>query len=231
MGFGMLAFIGQCIESVEEEEVKEEGEWIPVRINCKKKTCQASTGPQQNGKKQLHDGHNSSSSDNENMGRDSHQHKKRQNTTGEKERSIPNPDTPDITSERLAILQHLPLLLAKSRPVIVAENFNFIFDADGQSRGGRQQTRFLMDTVKGAKLHDIFSTPAGGVQSTNIKLVFFSDYCLLLADCHLQDNQVASNGMWKLNVKLLTPEHIEELKRDYTGDKESSVFSSLKEED
>eukprot|EP00061_Rhincodon_typus_P012682 g38573.t1 len=52
------------------------------------------------------------------------------------------------------------------------------------------------------------------VRSTVIKLVLFSDHCLLLANCHLQRT---GKGMLKLNVKQLTSEHIEELKRDYTG--------------
>eukprot|EP00061_Rhincodon_typus_P009422 g32920.t1 len=57
---------------------------------------------------------------------------------------------------------------------------------------------------------------AFSVRSTDIKPVFFSDHCLLLASCHVQDDQQAGKGMWKLNVKLLTPENIEELKGDYT---------------
>eukprot|EP00061_Rhincodon_typus_P014418 g41421.t1 len=32
----------------------------------------------------------------------------------------------------------------------------------------------------------------------------------------LEDNQRAGKGMWKLNMKLLTPEHVKELKRDDT---------------
>eukprot|EP00061_Rhincodon_typus_P010130 g34181.t1 len=35
-------------------------------------------------------------------------------------------------------------------------------------------------------------------------------------DSHLQDNQCASKGMWKLNMKLLILENIHELKRDFT---------------
>ncbi|XP_060706684.1 H-2 class II histocompatibility antigen, A-U alpha chain-like [Hemiscyllium ocellatum] len=45
--------------------------------------------------------------------------------------------------------------------------------------------------------------------------MFFSDHCLRLADCHLQDEQQAGKGTWKLNNKLLTPGSIEKLKRDY----------------
>eukprot|EP00061_Rhincodon_typus_P014270 g41191.t1 len=94
--------------------------------------------------------------------------------------------TPLVKREQLAVLQHLPLLLAKSRPVILAGDFNCIFSAGG---------------------------------STNIRPLFFSDHCLLLTICHLQDDQWAGKGTWKLNVKLLAhcPEHIEELKIDYTG--------------
>eukprot|EP00061_Rhincodon_typus_P015410 g43063.t1 len=60
-------------------------------------------------------------------------------------------------------------------------------------------------------------TLAFSVRSTIVKLVFFSDHCLLLADCHLQNDQRAGKGTWKLDVKLLTPENIDELKRYYTG--------------
>ncbi|XP_078415368.1 uncharacterized protein LOC144691177 [Cetorhinus maximus] len=102
-----------------------------------------------------------------------------------------------------------------------------------------------MESVKNAKLYDIFSNPADGAQrrytwsrpdgsirsrvdflfvsraftirSTDVKPVFFSDHCLLLADCHLQEDQRVGRGTWKLNVQLLTPENIEELKRDYKG--------------
>eukprot|EP00061_Rhincodon_typus_P000874 g13056.t1 len=98
-----------------------------------------------------------------------------------------------------------------------------------------------MDTVKDAKLLDVFSTPADraqrryawsrpdgsirsridflfvsrvfSVRSTGVEPVFFSDHCLLLADCHLQDYQQAGKGTWKLNTTLLTSENIEELKR------------------
>eukprot|EP00061_Rhincodon_typus_P009384 g32853.t1 len=112
-----------------------------------------------------------------------------------------------------------------------------------------------METVKDVKLLDVFRNPADGAQcrctssqpdgsicsridflfvsrvfsvrSTDIKLVFLPDHCLLLANCHLQDGK----GTWMPNVKLLTPENIEELKRDYTVYKESSVLSGLKEED
>eukprot|EP00061_Rhincodon_typus_P003510 g20262.t1 len=41
--------------------------------------------------------------------------------------------TPVVRSERLAILQRLPPLLATSRPVILAGDFNCIIDADGRS--------------------------------------------------------------------------------------------------
>eukprot|EP00061_Rhincodon_typus_P017129 g45688.t1 len=54
------------------------------------------------------------------------------------------------------------------------------------------------------------------LRCSQIQLAFFSDYCLLLANCHLLDNQRAGKGMWKLNGKHLTPENIEELKRDNT---------------
>eukprot|EP00061_Rhincodon_typus_P012704 g38603.t1 len=75
-------------------------------------------------------------------------------------------------SEQLAILLQLPLLLATSRPVILAGDFNYIIDADGRSSvgvmGGDSKldatSRSLMDTVKDAKLLDVFSTPADGAQ-------------------------------------------------------------------
>eukprot|EP00061_Rhincodon_typus_P013879 g40518.t1 len=153
-----------------------------------------------------------------------------------------------VKSKRLTVLQHRPLLLATSRPVILAGDFNCIIDAVGGNGGADSKldamSRFLMETIKVAKLHDVFSTPADGahhrytwswpdgsirsridflfvsctfsVRCTDIKLVFFFDCCLLLANCHLQANQRASKGMWKPNVKFSTPESIEELKRDYT---------------
>eukprot|EP00061_Rhincodon_typus_P002432 g17559.t1 len=77
-----------------------------------------------------------------------------------------------VRSEWSAILQRLPPLLATSRPVILAGDFNCITDADGRSgvgiAGGCSKldvtSRFLIDMVKDAKLLDIFSTPADGVQ-------------------------------------------------------------------
>eukprot|EP00061_Rhincodon_typus_P010442 g34739.t1 len=63
----------------------------------------------------------------------------------------------------------------------------------------------------------LFVSRAFSVRSTNVKLVFLSDHCLLLAHCHLQDDQRAGKGKWILNVKLLTLEHVAELKKDYTG--------------
>eukprot|EP00061_Rhincodon_typus_P007764 g29775.t1 len=41
---------------------------------------------------------------------------------------------------------------------------------------------------------------------TDVELVFSFDHQILLAACHLQEIQKAGLGMWKLNVKLLTPE-------------------------
>eukprot|EP00061_Rhincodon_typus_P015636 g43417.t1 len=157
--------------------------------------------PQQSGKRQLHDVHTSSSSNDDDMGWDGHQQNKRQSTIGEKERSTPEPrnasyrvrDTAPqqlqemgklvdprafdlvggndsysfglaillrggnftisevkevvggrllgtatlrllnvytlvIKSECLAILLQLPLLLATSRLVILAGDFNYVFD-------------------------------------------------------------------------------------------------------
>eukprot|EP00061_Rhincodon_typus_P007600 g29448.t1 len=67
------------------------------------------------------------------------------------------------------------------------------------------------ETVKVTKLHNLFRCrctgrgPDGSIcsgidflfachtflfRSTDVKLVFFSNYCLLLADCHLQDDQL-----------------------------------------
>eukprot|EP00061_Rhincodon_typus_P002161 g16781.t1 len=79
---------------------------------------------------------------------------------------------PAVWSERLAVLQRLPPLLATSRTVILAGDFNCNIDADGRSGAGiagggskRDVTaRFLMDTVKDTKLLDVFSTPADGAQ-------------------------------------------------------------------
>eukprot|EP00061_Rhincodon_typus_P001679 g15431.t1 len=111
---------------------------------------------------------------------------------------------------------------------------------------GLTVNRSLMETVKVAKLDDVFSPPLQMERTIDItscakwvyplsdrfpmcvphvlsqihrqiKPVVFSDHCLLLAGCHLQDNQRASKGTRKLNVKPLTRENIEELKRDYTG--------------
>eukprot|EP00061_Rhincodon_typus_P000329 g11335.t1 len=101
-----------------------------------------------------------------------------------------------------------------SRPVILAGDFSCIIDADGRSSvgiaGGCSKldvtSRFLIDTVKDAKLLDVFSTPADGAQrrctwsrphgsihsridflfmsrafsvrSTGVEPVFFSDHCL-----------------------------------------------------
>jgi len=52
------------------------------------------------------------------------------------------------------------------------------------------------------------------VRSTDVRPVFFSDHCLLLADLHLEGNQMAGTGSWKLNAQFLTPEKLEELKGD-----------------
>ena len=146
-------------------------------------------------------------------------------------------------SERLAVLQQLPVLLAMSRQLVLAGDFNCIIDAAGRSGSADSRldstSKFLMEMVKDAKLRDAFSDPAGGsqprftwsrsdglarsridfvfttkavtVRHIDLTPVFFSDHCLLQASCHLQ----AGRGMWKLNMKLLTPENIEELKRDY----------------
>eukprot|EP00061_Rhincodon_typus_P014376 g41360.t1 len=65
-------------------------------------------------------------------------------------------------------------------------------------------TKFLMKMVKVVKLRAGFNSPANGTQRS-----------LLLADSLTQDDQWPSKGTWKLNVKLLTPENTEELKRDY----------------
>eukprot|EP00061_Rhincodon_typus_P016900 g45354.t1 len=59
---------------MEEEEMKEPGERIPVKNNRKRKTLQAPKAPQQNGKRQ-HDGYKSSSSDDEDVQRAGHQKK------------------------------------------------------------------------------------------------------------------------------------------------------------
>eukprot|EP00061_Rhincodon_typus_P006329 g26868.t1 len=137
--------------------------------------------------------------------------------------------------------------LAISRPLILAGDFDCIIDPDGQSGGADSKLdtvpRFLMEMVKVAKLHDIFSTPADGAQrrntwlrpggsirssigflfasctfsvrSTDVKLVFFSVLLrLLLVNWHLQDIQQVGKGTWKLNKKLLTTGNIEDLKRD-----------------
>eukprot|EP00061_Rhincodon_typus_P003298 g19748.t1 len=50
------------------------------------------------------------------------------------------------------------------------------------------------------------------VRSTNVKLMFFSDHCFLLANYHLQDDQWVGKGTWNFNVKLLTPKHTEGLR-------------------
>eukprot|EP00061_Rhincodon_typus_P006234 g26660.t1 len=123
----------------------------------------ASMLPQPNGKRQLHDGHASSSSDDEDGQRDGHHHKTRQSTTEEKERSIPNLETPDITRGPAA-----PTLLATSRPVILAGDFKCVIDVDGRSRGADSKldttSRFLMEMVQVAKLHDVFiCIPVDGV--------------------------------------------------------------------
>eukprot|EP00061_Rhincodon_typus_P013510 g39919.t1 len=123
-------------------------------------------------------------------------------------------------SEQLSILRQLPLLLSTSRLVILSRDFNCIIKADGRSGRADSEldakSRFLMETVKVDKLHNVFSIPANRVQrrytwsqpdrsihsridflfafhmfmvrSTNVKPVFFSDHCLLLSDCHLQDD-------------------------------------------
>eukprot|EP00061_Rhincodon_typus_P013475 g39869.t1 len=49
----------------------------------------------------------------------------------------------------------------------------------------------------------LFVSQVFSVRSTDVKLVFFCDHSLLLANCHLQDDQPAGKGTWKLNVKLL----------------------------
>eukprot|EP00061_Rhincodon_typus_P015008 g42444.t1 len=54
-------------------------------------------------------------------------------------------------------------------------------------------------------------------RSTNVKPVFFSKHCRRLAECHLQDDQQASKGTWKLNMKRSALENIVVLKRDFTG--------------
>eukprot|EP00061_Rhincodon_typus_P016841 g45265.t1 len=72
-----------------------------------------------------------------------------------------------------------------------------------------------------SRIDFLFALCTFSVRSANIKLVF-SDYCLLLADRHLQEDQWPGKDMWKLYVKLLTPEIIEELKRDYReGERET----------
>eukprot|EP00061_Rhincodon_typus_P005327 g24699.t1 len=58
---------------------------------------------------------------------------------------------PAVKSKRLAILQQLPLLLATSRPVILAGDFNCIIDSDGRSGDNSKldaTSRFLMETLK-----------------------------------------------------------------------------------
>eukprot|EP00061_Rhincodon_typus_P014417 g41419.t1 len=121
-----------------------------------------------------------------------------------KKKTMPGPHRPTtkwegaVKTERLAILQQLLVLLATSRPVILARDFNCIVVAVGRSRGADSKPatmyRFLMETVKDGKLHNIFSTPADRAQLrfTNVKQVFFSDHCLLLTDCHLQGDQQAA---------------------------------------
>eukprot|EP00061_Rhincodon_typus_P015723 g43565.t1 len=66
-----------------------------------------------------------------------------------------------VKSQRLAVLQQLPLLLMISRPVILVRDFNCIINEDGRSGGPDNQLdaafRFLMGAVKVAELHVIFS--------------------------------------------------------------------------
>eukprot|EP00061_Rhincodon_typus_P010558 g34934.t1 len=106
-------------------------------------------------------------------------------------------------------------------------------------------SRFQLETVEVTKPHNVFSAPADraqrrftwsrpdrsicsrihfllvshmfSVRSTDVKLVFLSDHCLLLVNSHIQDDQQAGKGTWKPNIKLLTPGNIEELKRGYAG--------------
>eukprot|EP00061_Rhincodon_typus_P016691 g45041.t1 len=76
----------------------------------------------------------------------------------------PNIQPLGTMGQQLAILRQLPLLLAMSRLIILAGDFNCIIDMDRQSRGTDSDvdstSGFLMETVKVAKLHDIFSTLA-----------------------------------------------------------------------
>eukprot|EP00061_Rhincodon_typus_P009528 g33101.t1 len=103
---------------------------------------------------------------------------------------------PTVKSEWLAVLR--PLLLASSRLVILAGDFNCIIDANGQSGGASSKpdamSRFLIETIKDARY--TWSRPDGSirsridfllvsrvfsVRSTNVKPVFVSDHYLLLA--------------------------------------------------
>eukprot|EP00061_Rhincodon_typus_P014304 g41245.t1 len=236
-----------------------------LRIYILANTRPLTTGPQQSGKRQRHEGHSSGSSSNKDVQDNGREQKKRQGeemsttqpklditsgpvklylltsgTTKNAPLGLINVYTPVIKSKQLAILPQLPLLLATSRPVILAGDFNCIIDVARRSRVTNSKldatSRFPMETVKDAKLHDVFSThtdrtqPGGTIRtgidflfvtqmflarSTDVKPVFFSDHCFLLADSHLQDFQRTGEGTWKLNMKLLTPEHIEEVKRYY----------------
>eukprot|EP00061_Rhincodon_typus_P016808 g45211.t1 len=85
---------------------------------------------------------------------------------------------------------------------------------DGHQQKKRQST--IVEKERSIPQPGNDRVPKKRIRSTDIKLVFFSGHCLLLADCHLQDDQGVGKGTWKLNGKLLTPKNIEQFKRYYT---------------
>eukprot|EP00061_Rhincodon_typus_P013434 g39808.t1 len=116
-----------------------------------------------------------------------------------------------------------------SRPVILTGDFNCIIDTDGRSGGADSEldsmSRFLMETVKVTKLHHVFSIPADGP-----RMGF--DVTEDLQEVKSQQALLFPSEAPKIifRPRVRTVEQVETHSR-FFSQKESSVLSSLKEED
>eukprot|EP00061_Rhincodon_typus_P018755 g48062.t1 len=235
-------------QSMEEEEMKKVGKWLPMRHNRKTKTHQASMVPQQN--KRVMDAP-AASLTMKTCGQMATNKKKRYNTTGEKDRGTPQPGntghherpnetqppasgnqglptTPQLQATRSCdgVWDTAPQPVQEMAKLLDPQTFDSVGGNDSCSsrlgillRGGNL-TIFKVKEVGGRhvliadviyrntslKLINVYAPVIQ--KSTDIKPVFFSDCCFLLAICHLQDDQHTS----KRTFKLLT-QNIEELKR------------------
>eukprot|EP00061_Rhincodon_typus_P009323 g32744.t1 len=89
-----------------------------------------------------------------------------------------------VKSEQLVILQQLPPLLVMSRLVNLARDFNCTKGALSKpdaTRSARRYTWSLPDGSINSRIDFLFVSQMFSVRSTDIKAVFFSDHCLLLA--------------------------------------------------